>query len=368
MKRNKITLALALVAALAITACSTPSEPPPLAQPPATQGQESPVDETADEGPDIAGTTMVLYVTYNQPIVDFVVPRFEEATGVRVEVLMAGTGELMARLRAEAANPQADVLWGGAIFSVVPDIDLFEDYTSINEPYMAPTQRNLEGPFTRFHTSARLLMTNTDLLDELGIELDGYGSLLQPEMRGRIAFTDPAASASAYNHLVNMLYAMGDGVDPETGWDFVREFIEQLDGIMLPGSSAVVQGVADGEFAAGLTPEESPWEYIEVGAPVGAVYISEGIAATSSAVIVVNGASNRDAARAFVDFVTSHEIQSVMEAEIGRRPVLANIPGAGLGMPGNDELNWIDYDINAVLDNREDWLDRFREIWMETWG
>jgi len=327
--------------------------------------QSAPGGTATGEDGSIAGTTMVLYVTYNQHIVDFVVPRFEAATGVRVETMMAGTGELMARLRAESANPQADVLWGGALFTVVPDADLFADYTTVNEPYIAESQKNAEGPFTRFHTSARLMMTNTELLEKLGVEVNGYACLLQPELRGLIAFTDPAASASSFNHLINMLYAMGPDNNPDEGWDYVKALAENMDGIMLPGSSAVVRGVADGEFAVGLTPEESPWEFIEAGAPVGFAYISEGIIATSSGAFVVAGAPNPLAAQAFVDFVTSYEIQSVMEVEMGRRPVRAGIPGAGGLMPGNDELVWLEHDVAYILDSRDAWLDKFREIWME---
>ncbi len=43
---------------------------------------------------------------------------------------------------------------------------------------------------------------------------------------------DPSTSSSASEHLINMLYAMGDG-DPEKGWDYVRKFCENLDGVLL---------------------------------------------------------------------------------------------------------------------------------------
>ncbi|MCL2415460.1 MAG: extracellular solute-binding protein, partial [Defluviitaleaceae bacterium] len=162
---------------------------------------------------------------------------------------------------------------------------------------------------------------------------------------------------------VNQLFAMGNG-NPNDGWDYMRDFVDNLDGVMVSGSSAVIRGVADGEFVVGLTFEEGPWPFIQEGAPVGVTYISEGIIATSSAVSVVAGANNREAARAFVDFVTSYEIQSIMETELFRRPVRADVPSMGV-LPGNDELVWLDFDINYILDNRDAWLDQFRDLWME---
>ena len=50
-------------------------------------------------------------------------------------------------------------------------------------------------------------MINTDLIGD--IKITGYEDLLQPELKGKIAFADPTKSSSSYEHLVNMLYAMG---------------------------------------------------------------------------------------------------------------------------------------------------------------
>ena len=53
---------------------------------------------------------------------------FEKQTGVNVEIIKAGSGELLNRLTAEAARPMADVLW--SVDSSVVDFNptLFEAY------------------------------------------------------------------------------------------------------------------------------------------------------------------------------------------------------------------------------------------------
>lgn len=75
-------------------------------------------------------------------------------------------------------------------------------------------------------------------------------TLLNPELKGKIVFADPQASSSSFEHLVNMLYAMGTDGQPN-GWDYVREFCKQLPNGCVNSSSAVYKGVADGEYAVG---------------------------------------------------------------------------------------------------------------------
>lgn len=373
MRINKILFtALVLIGVLVVSACAGPAAPAPAAPAPtpapapapaATPAQaDAPAEPEEPAPPDIAGTTLVIYSTFTTDFADPFIEMFEERYGVRVEILFAGTGATLARIRAEAANPQADLMWGGGLFTVLPEADLFEEFISVNEPYMMPGQENIEGTVTRIISSARLLMVNTDLIGD--IEITGYGSLLDPALRGQIAITDPSASASSFNHLINQIYAMGAGNDPHLGWDYMDAFIQNVDGIMLPGSSAVHMGVANGEFIVGLTYEEAPFPYIEAGAPVAVVYIGEGIVGTSTGAAVINGANNREAAHAFINFVTSYEAQVMMEAELFRRPVRIDVPSTG-GLVANADLTWIPADTMYILDNRDAWLDRFWDLWME---
>ena len=55
------------------------------------------------------------------------------------------------------------------------------------------------------------------MLKELGVEVNGYADLLQPELVGKIASADPASSSSAFCQLTNMLLAMG-GYEDDAAW------------------------------------------------------------------------------------------------------------------------------------------------------
>jgi iron(III) transport system substrate-binding protein len=300
---------------------------------------------------------VVIYTPLRQEFMEPIIEAFEEETGIRVEALFAGTGEILSRIRAEAENPMADVMWGG-ILSMIPSIYLFEDHYSINEPYMLPGFNNEEGPLTRFNLNGNVLIVNTDLIGD--IQIRGYADLLNPELRGQIAHTDPAASSSAFNHLVNQLYAMGNG-DPEAGWEYMEAFVDNLDGVMLGGSSAVIRGVADGEYKVGLTFEEGPFPYITAGAPVKVVYMEEGVLFTADIISIVKDAPNMENARLFVDFVTGHDIQVIVQ-ESYRRAARSGLPQSDVLVP-LEQINQLEVDLDHVLNMRDEWLDRFREIW-----
>ena len=61
--------------------------------------------------PAIAAEKVTVYTAVPQIFIDELVPMFEKQTGINVEIIKAGSGELLNRLTAEAARPMADVLW-----------------------------------------------------------------------------------------------------------------------------------------------------------------------------------------------------------------------------------------------------------------
>ncbi len=167
-----------------------------------------------------------------------------------------------------------------------PKRELFEAYISCNEDMVRDEFKNREGNMSRFTDIPSVIMVNTNLIGDVKVE--GYEDLLQPELKGRIAMCDPATSSSAYEHLINMLYAMGDG-EPEQGWDYVEDFCRNLDGILLGGSGEVYQGVAQGKYAVGLTFEEAAAHYVADRGPVKLVYMKEGVISTPDSVCIVKG-------------------------------------------------------------------------------
>src|SRR5438270_12957209 len=65
---------------------------------------------------------------------------FEKATGVKVAVVQKATGEMLAQVKAEAANPKGDVWWAGAADSYLQAAEegLLATYASPNVKDLHP--------------------------------------------------------------------------------------------------------------------------------------------------------------------------------------------------------------------------------------
>lgn len=305
-----------------------------------------------------ATKSLVVYCPHPLEFIDPIVTEYEKATGVTVEVVAAGTGELLKRVEAEAGNPLGDIFWGGSLSTMEPKKDLFEPFLSENEDAVIPECKNADGNITRFTYIPSVLMINNNLIGDIKVE--GYEDLLNPALKGKIAFADPSKSSSSFEHIVNILNAMGNG-NPENGWDYMTKLVANLDGKLLSGSSAVYKGVADGEYTVGLTFEEGAAKYVSTGAPVSIVYMKEGVISRPDCIQIVKGAKNMANAKDFVNFCTSRDIQKLIAETLNRRSVRSDVLPA-IGLKPLNEINNLKDDAQLAADNKQAWLDHFKEI------
>ena len=302
--------------------------------------------------------TLVIYCPHPLAFINPLVEEFEKQSGVKVDVVAAGTGELLKRVESEKANPLGDIFWGGSLSTMKPKADLFEPYKSANEEHVQAAFKNEEGSMTRFTDIPSVIMINTDLIGDIKVE--GYEDLLNPALKGKIAMADPSKSSSSYEHLINMLYAMGNG-NPDQGWDYVEKFCKNLDGKLLSGSSAVYKGVADGEYTVGCTFEEGGAKYVADGAPVKLVYMKEGVISKPDGIYIIKNAKHMENAKKFIDFITSKEAQTLITQQLHRRSVRDDV-SAPKGLLGKSEIHIITDDETVVNQNKKAWLDKFKDI------
>lgn len=306
---------------------------------------------------------LVIYTTVSDATVEAVVSQFEKQTGVNVELVTNGVGELLKRIESERQNPQGDVLWGAALSSIKAyDENLFYPYVSVNNDAIHPDYRISNGLYTVYGVALRCLLVNTNLAQ--GIEITGYESLLQDSLKGKISMVDPSASSSGYGHLVNMLYDMGTNNDPESdaAWDYVTRFCEALDGKLLNSSSAVWKGVCDGEYTVGLTYEEVSRQALKDGYPVKIVYCKEGAFGEATTAAIINGAKNLKNAKAFIDYLTSLEVQTMLSNDLFMRGVRTDLD-YDEGFVSLDEITMSNADSAYASSRKEEWLAKFQDIW-----
>lgn len=309
-RRTFLMMAGGVAGGLVVAGCSSDSGTP------ATGG-------TGGGAPAGGSKVLSLYTSSPKDQYEPAVAAFKKS-GYEVEVVSAGTGELIKRIQAEGANPLADVQWGGLGQSVAPALASFAEFVPADDASFLPDYQSKAGGDKRlvpFSIMLNSIMVNTKQTG--GASVDGWASLLDPALKGKIAFADPAKSSSSLSQIVNMLHAMGNG-NPEDGWAYVEKFAKQLDNKMQGSSSNVFNMVSTGEYAVGITNETNAVKYAAVQPEIKTVYPQEGTMVLADYVMLIKNGKNTDNGKAFINFLTGKDYQSKME-EYGLRTVRADV-------------------------------------------
>ncbi len=276
------------------------------------------------------GERVLRICTPNSDGLQSIYPEFEAATGIKVQSESLGTGDCMARIKAEKEQEYCsfDLMYGGSLANYVANADLFQEYYSPEDDNLMEAYRNKLGFCTNYTVDGSVLLVNDDLLKELGIEVKGYADLLQPELKGKIVSADPSASSSAFCQLTNWLLVMGEGetaaekYESDAAWKYTEDLLKGQDVKLTSGSSAVYKGVINGEYAVGLTYEDPCVTMIRDGATnVHIVYPVEGTVFLPAQIGIPKNCENIDEAQAFVDFMLSETAQKFLAEKTTSRNI-----------------------------------------------
>ena len=321
--------------------------------------------------PAVAEGKLVVLTPNPDAEIQYILNPFAEKYGIEIELMSMGTGNCYTKLLAEVENPTVDVMFGGVESTWTHDYpDLFMTYIANGNEKLPEEYQNPDGMITNYILGGSCVMiVNEELEAELGLNITSYADLLNPALKGQIASADPNASSSSFAHLSNILLAMGDGECPyesEAAWNYVAALIEQLDGALTSGSSAVYKGVANGEYVVGLSYEVGVGGFIANGAQgVRAVYPTEGVCWTPVGSAIINGAQNIDNAKLFMDWLISDECQTTMAKAEGSvlRGVRTDLFVPNSYMPSFDGLNLKQEDSEYTSGNKQTILDHWNDLW-----
>lgn len=250
---------------------------------------------------------------------------FTRATGVRVLQTRKATGEAMAQLRAEAANPKTDIWWGGTgdPFLQAAELGLLEAYrpSYINDLHAwsvrqyAMTQNRVGG----FYTSAIGFGYNTELLKRKKLpEPRCWADVVKPVYKGEIEISHPASSGTAYTILAGLVQLMGE----DKAFEFARQLHRNVTNYTRSGT-AQAPNVAKGEVAVGISFifGFEGWRLNRY--PVKTAAPCEGTSYEIGGIALIRGARNPEAARRYYDWLMSPEGQGI-GARAGSLQVPAN--------------------------------------------
>ena len=304
----------------------------------------------------LANGTVAVYTAAPQKLIDTLVPAFEKQSGIKVEIVKAGSGELLNRLRAEKGRQTADVIWsvGGELVDF--NKELFVNYTpkdndKIN-PQLRPSQTWL--PFTAI---VSVFLVNNQQMKGADVP-KSWSDLTKSTYKGKISSARADKSGSSYIQLATVLQIYGDN---DKGWDTYKNLMTNM--VLSNSSGAVPRFVNDGEAAVGITLEDAALRYKLGGGPVQIVYPSDGTSLVPDAMALVANGPNPSAGKQFLDYMISKEAQSSVAA-IGRRPVRLDVESVKELTPLN-EIKTIQYDLLWAVENKKRLVERWNDTLLE---
>ena len=250
---------------------------------------------------------------------------------VEIEVVSGSVGEYTSRIAAEADNPQGDVTWGGLCDSDgMTHEALFEKWVSIHNDEAMEGYSTPNGFYSMDHLSTICFCVNTELEEELGLDIRSYQDLLDPALKGKIVISDPNSSSAAWNNLCNIFSVFGVGTDE--AWDYIAKLLENM--VVVEKSSEVR-------------------------------YPTEGTSAAAYGMAIVQNCPHRAAAEALVNFMTSAEGQSAIAAyeEGTLRLTNANyVVPEGAWLEASADMTWVPRPVNELIERKAELLEHWNEL------
>ena len=248
---------------------------------------------------------VTVYMPSPAGLADKLAAAFTEKTGVEVEQFQGTTGEILARLEAEQANPVADVVilasWSDGLGMKANG--LLESYTPANAAQINAGWIDTDNTLFGYSASAVGVIYNTLIVPELDAD---WEALADAQYKDMIAIPDPEKSGSCKDFLAGLVTGTENGDAIMQGW--------ADNGMTVPGANkAALEAVTTGEkgiLIAGV--DYNAYSSMAKGEPLNIYYPASGTVVNPRPAMILKTAPNMDNAKAFVDFLFSDEAQQLV--------------------------------------------------------
>ena len=267
-----------------------------------------------------------MYSGRNEELVGPIIERFEEESGIDVEVRYGDTAELAATILEEGENSPADVFFSqdaGALGALTDEERLSplpEDVLNrVGERFRDPN-----GQWVGVSGRARVVAYNTEALSE-GDLPDSILDFTDSEWQGRLGWAPTNGSFQAFVTALRLI----EGEDTAREW---LEGIQARDPRVYENNLAIVQGVASGEVDAGFVNHYYLFQIQQEeggDVPASNYYFQNGDPGSlinAAGLGILNTADNTAEAQEFLEFMLSEEAQSYFADETFEYPLVAGVP------------------------------------------
>ena len=317
---------------------------------------QAPAEMESAEG----ATELTIYSGRNENLLGPLLERYQEMSGVTVNVRYGGTAELAATIMEEGQNSPADVFFGqdaGAL-GVLAQEGRFVQLPAEILDRVDARFRSGDGNWVGASGRARVFVYNTEMLSEEDLPNDIW-ALTDPKWKGKIGWAPTNGSFQAFVTAMRHL----------EGEERAREWLEAMianDVQVFPKNTTIVEATGRGEIELGLVNHYYLYRFLAEAPDFQAKnhHPSAGDAGSMinvAGVGILDTVKDRAAAEAFVAFLLSDEAQRYFSEETNEYPLAAGVAATAEGLLPLAEVDTPELDLSD-LDDLQGTLQLLQEV------
>ena len=257
--------------------------------------------------------SLVVYCSHDPDACELAAQTFQRETGVETAIIRKPTGEFYAQIRAERANPRADVWYGGTIdpFLQAAAEGLFVAYRSPRVADLQPwARRATERSQYKVAAIYRIIIgfgTSPTILTQKELVVPRcWSDLVLPAYSKEIELANPVASGTGYTILATLVTLYGE----DGAFDYMKKLQPN---VVRFTQSGTAQGpsVARGEVGVGVSFVHEFVTQQLAGFEVTITIPCEGTGDTLGGMAILAGAPHPEEARAFYDWALTKSAQEL---------------------------------------------------------
>ena len=284
---------------------------------------------SACTGGDGGKAVLTVYSPHGKDLLEHYEKGFEKANpGADVQWLDMGSQEVLERLRAEKANPQADV-WFGApteMFERGASEGLLEPYAPTWKTSISPAAQDEKGLWYGTYLTPEVIAYNSDKVDSASAPRD-WIDVLDPKWKGHVVIRDPNASGTMRAIFGALLQR---SIERTGNTDSAWAFLKRLDGNTreYTANPAILYEKlkrGDGWITLYNMPDIAALQQ-RTGAPVKYMIPSSGTPLLVDAIGIVKGTKHKELAGKFIEYVMTMESLKFAADSLQRIPARTDVP------------------------------------------
>jgi iron(III) transport system substrate-binding protein len=274
-------------------------------------------------------SVLTVYSPHGKELLEYYEQGFEKANPtIDVQWVDMGSQDVLDRMRAEKANPQAD-LWFGApaeVFDRAANENLLEPYTPTWATAVEPEARDERGRWFGTYLTPEVIAYNREAVTAAEAPKD-WDDVLDPKWKGKVVIRDPIASGSMraiFGAIIARSIAQTGS--SQAGYDWLRRLDANTREYTLnPTILYQKLGRQEGVISLYNMPDIATLEQ-RFNIPVTYVIPSSGTPLLVDAIALVRGSDQLEAAKRYYEYVTTPQALQEAAVKFLRIPARTDIP------------------------------------------